>query len=68
MIKNTLNSLEPQLIANYLKELSANFHKYYANENGINSRLDEMQASILNFKLKKVDNFINRRISHNKNG
>jgi len=27
--------------------------KYYANENGINSRLDEIQASILNLKLKK---------------
>jgi len=41
-------------------------NKYYANENGINSRLDEMQASILNFKLKKVDNFINRRIQISK--
>jgi dTDP-3-amino-2,3,6-trideoxy-4-keto-D-glucose/dTDP-3-amino-3,4,6-trideoxy-alpha-D-glucose/dTDP-2,6-dideoxy-D-kanosamine transaminase len=36
-------------------------NKYYANENGMNSRLDEIQASILNFKLKKVDNFITRR-------
>ncbi len=36
-------------------------NKYYANENGYNSRLDEIQASILNFKLKKVDNFINKR-------
>ena len=35
--------------------------KYYANENGINSRLDEIQASILNFKLKKVTSFIKRR-------
>lgn len=35
--------------------------KYYANENGINSRLDEIQASILNFKLKKVNSFINKR-------
>ena len=38
-------------------------NKYYANENGYNSRLDEIQASILNFKLKKIDNFINKRIS-----
>ena len=37
------------------------FKKYYANENGVNSRLDEIQASILNFKLKKVDTFIKRR-------
>ena len=36
-------------------------NKYYANENGLNSRLDEIQASILNFKLDKVDTFINRR-------
>ena len=35
--------------------------KYYANENGVNSRLDEIQAAILNFKLKNVSNFINRR-------
>ena len=33
----------------------------YATENGLNSRLDEIQSSILNFKLKKVDNFINKR-------
>ena len=37
-------------------------NKYYANENGINSRLDEIQATILNFKLKKVDEFIEKRI------
>ena len=36
-------------------------NKYYANEDGINSRLDEIQSSILNFKLKKTNNFINRR-------
>ena len=37
------------------------FNQYYANENGINSRLDEIQSSILNYKLKKVDTAINRR-------
>ena len=36
-------------------------NKYYANENGVNSRLDEIQASILNFKLDKVDKFISKR-------
>ena len=36
-------------------------NKYYANENGLNSRLDEIQSSILNFKLKKVDSFISKR-------
>ncbi len=35
--------------------------KYYANENGLNSRLDEIQASILKYKLDKVDSFIKRR-------
>jgi dTDP-3-amino-2,3,6-trideoxy-4-keto-D-glucose/dTDP-3-amino-3,4,6-trideoxy-alpha-D-glucose/dTDP-2,6-dideoxy-D-kanosamine transaminase len=38
-------------------------NKYYANENGVNSRLDEIQAALLNFKLKKVDKFIKRRRS-----
>ena len=36
-------------------------NKYYSNENGINSRLDEIQCSILNLKLKNVDFYINRR-------
>jgi len=36
-------------------------NSYYSNENGVNSRLDEIQSSILNFKLKKVDTFIKRR-------
>ena len=35
--------------------------KYYANENGLNSRLDEIQAAILNLKLNKVENFIYKR-------
>jgi len=35
--------------------------KYYANEDGINSRLDEIQASILNFKLSIVEKLILRR-------
>jgi len=36
-------------------------NKYYANEDGINSRLDEIQASILNFKLSIVEKLILRR-------
>lgn len=35
--------------------------KYYSNENGMNSRLDEIQASILNYKLRMVDSFIKKR-------
>ena len=36
-------------------------NKYYANENGLNSRLDEIQASILNIKLQEVKKFIHLR-------
>jgi len=35
--------------------------KYYAFENGTNSRLTEVQAAILNVKLKKVNRWIKRR-------
>ena len=42
------------------------FNRYYSNENGLNSRLDEIQSSILNFKLKYVDRFIKRRIELSK--
>ena len=38
------------------------YNKYYANENGFNSRLDEIQSSILNVKLKYLDKFIDRRV------
>ncbi|MDC0469389.1 DegT/DnrJ/EryC1/StrS family aminotransferase, partial [Candidatus Pelagibacter sp.] len=39
------------------------YNKYYANENGFNSRIDEIQCSILNTKLDNIDQFINKRIS-----
>ncbi len=35
--------------------------KYYANIHGINSRIPELQASILNLKLPMVDSWISRR-------
>ena len=35
--------------------------KYYANENGVNSKLDEVHATILNIKLPKVKNYIDKR-------
>ena len=34
---------------------------YYAQENGLNSRLDEIQATILNLKLRKINYFIKKR-------
>ena len=37
------------------------FNNYYANENGINSRLDEIQSTILNIKLKNINRYINKR-------
>lgn len=39
------------------------FNKYYSNISGLNSRLDEINSSILNFKLKKIDSFIKKRIA-----
>jgi len=37
------------------------YKKYYSNEDGLNSRMDEIQASILNFKFSKLEKFIKRR-------
>ena len=37
------------------------YKKYYSNEHGINSRIDEIQLSILNLKFPKVKNWIKRR-------
>jgi dTDP-3-amino-2,3,6-trideoxy-4-keto-D-glucose/dTDP-3-amino-3,4,6-trideoxy-alpha-D-glucose/dTDP-2,6-dideoxy-D-kanosamine transaminase len=37
------------------------YNKYYANENGLNSRLDEIQSSILNLKMKYVNSYISQR-------
>ena len=34
---------------------------YYSDKHGINSRLDEIHASILNFKLKKLNSDIRKR-------
>ena len=39
------------------------FNDYYANENGLNSRLDEIQASILNLKLNYLKTNIKKRKS-----
>ena len=39
------------------------YNKYYSNVHGLNSRLDEINSKILDFKLNKIDNFISRRRS-----
>ena len=36
------------------------FKEYYSNINGVNSRLDEINAKLLNFKLAKIDKFIEK--------
>ena len=37
------------------------YKKYYSNLNGVNSRLDEINSKILDFKLTKIENFISKR-------
>ena len=37
------------------------YSEYYANENGVNSRLDEIQSTILNLKIPLVNTFIKKR-------
>ena len=37
------------------------YNQYYANENGLNSRLDEIQSSILNLKMRYVNKYISQR-------
>ena len=37
------------------------YNEYYANENGVNSRLDEIQSTILNLKIPLVNTFIKKR-------
>ena len=39
------------------------YNKYYSNLNGTNSRLDEINSKILDFKLSKIENFISKRRS-----
>ena len=47
-------------IENFNKKNKYN-NKYYSNEHGINSRISEIQLSILNIKLPKVNYWINKR-------
>ena len=37
------------------------YNKYYSNLNGVNSRLDEINSKILDFKLTEIENFISKR-------
>ena len=39
------------------------YNKYYSNIHGINSRIDEIQCSILNLKINKINSYIKKRIS-----
>ena len=42
-------------------DLKKKNYRYYAHEQGTNSRLDELQASILNIKLSKIKKYIKER-------
>ncbi len=37
------------------------YNKYYSTLNGVNSRLDEINSKILDFKLSKIETFISKR-------
>ena len=54
IIKSSLNSLEPQSIANYLKEISTLFHKYYAKERIITTNLELTKARLLLINAIKI--------------
>jgi len=58
--KKTLNKIKKLRFYGINYDYNKNF-KYYAHEKGINSRLDEIQASILNIKIKKINFLINTR-------
>ncbi len=56
----TTNSLEAYERIKLLRNYGSN-KKYFNSEKGINSRLDPLQAAVLNVKLKYLDDWNNRR-------
>ena len=46
IIIDSLNTLEPQTIANYLQQLATSFHKFYANHRVINSNKELTNSRI----------------------
>ena len=46
IIENTLDSLEPQGIANYLQELATRFHKFYANCRVLSDNIETSTARL----------------------
>ena len=59
---NKINKIRFYGIENNNKKNKFN-NKYYANIHGVNSRISELQTSILNLKLPKVNSWINKRRS-----
>jgi len=64
LLKIDVEGSEYNLLKGAKKTLKKNkkwSNKYYSIDHGTNSRLDEVQASILNLKLKYVNSFIRKR-------
>ena len=47
LIKKLKNQLEPQILANYLFDLSSTFHKYYAKNRILNDDKEELSKNRL---------------------
>ena len=58
---NKMKRIRSMGMENNIKSKSKFNKKYYAIEHGTNSRLDEIQASILNVKLNYIKSYIKRR-------
>ena len=54
LIKKLLDSNEPQMLANYLYELSALFHKYYAHNRIIQENMELTKARIVLIKAIQI--------------
>ena len=54
IIKNSSNSLEPQLITNYLYDLASKFHKYYAHERIVTNNKQITAARLVLIKCIKI--------------
>ena len=58
---NKMKRIRSMGMENNIKSRSRFNKKYYAIEHGTNSRLDEIQASILNVKLNYINSYIKKR-------
>ena len=54
IIQNSLNTLEPQLITNYLHDLASKFHKYYAHERVVTDDKQITDARLILIRCIKI--------------